>query len=489
MPLAAPPPPRPHTFRSRFYWGLATVLAWWASLAFGLFPLGWLVTAFFFHTLKGLPAKGRFRWGYAIGVASFALINWWLILTITRAAPAIGASAPVGFFLGLLSVGIIAFVFGLCPAVCAAVWRETTWWRMLAAAAVWVGFDWLRAQGPIGNTWGILGYSQVLDLLLLKLLPNHLWLSAFCVGVGGLMAWSSPRYRTLPLYLAGLGICVAHGVALIFPSQVDSARAGKVLIVQTTAATIGQRGSMGVTSFVQAYRLTKDALAKGFTPDLIVWPETTVEFTGSAKAGYKGLDWVILSTQGFPTHILTGALVTGPDGQRRNEAVLISPNGQVSSYAKRRVVPFGERAPFTRYFPWLARFAPEPALEPGTNNLPLAFRSHGTGFLLYPMICFESCFAGNDWAPSGLKSKPQSSLNVVITNDQWFAGSEAPNQHRAMSIMRAVETGRTLIQSANGGPTFVAHPSGQVTAELPFGQAGTIEVDFAQGTAKSRATE
>src|SRR5690606_925874 len=95
----------------------------------------------------------RFKWGYLTGWMSYMLINWWVILSITRGAPAIGASPVAGFFLGVVGVVLIGVIQGLAVAVIALLWRRNKQgstkvlllWPLLIAG-IWWGLEWLRAQ-------------------------------------------------------------------------------------------------------------------------------------------------------------------------------------------------------------------------------------------------------------------------------------------------------------------------------------------------------
>jgi apolipoprotein N-acyltransferase len=114
-----------------------------------------------------LNPKQRFKWGYLAGWLSYFLINWWVILSITRGAPAIGASSVAGFFLGVLGVSLIGIIQGLGVAIIALLWRRKMQsslkvlllWPLLITA-VWWGLEWLRAQSILGHTWGALAYTQ-----------------------------------------------------------------------------------------------------------------------------------------------------------------------------------------------------------------------------------------------------------------------------------------------------------------------------------------
>jgi apolipoprotein N-acyltransferase len=67
---------------------------------------------------------------------------------------------------------------------------------------------------------------------------------------------------------------------------------------------------------------------------------------------------------------------------------------------------------------------------------------------------------------------------VNLTNDAWYGKSSAPWHSLAMSVLRAVETRRTLIRSANTGISAFVTPLGTVSrqSELFVPWAAAAEV-------------
>ena len=167
---------------------------------------------------------------------------------------------------------------------------------------------------------------------------------------------------------------------------------------------------------------------------------------------------------------MTGARATAIDGKERNEAVLILPDGSAQGYAKTRLVPFGERPPFVEYLPFLANFAPDPLIERGEGAVTLKLPLGQNGSVgINPAICFESCFPL--W-----RDGQNFGFNAILTNDEWFGWTEAPRQHRAMAQLRAVETGRPVIQSCNGRHSFFIGRDGKILATTEGNAAQTLEV-------------
>ncbi len=430
----------------------STAFLWWFSGAFGIYILGWIALAPLFALLEGLPRRERFKVGYRAGFWCFLLLNWWLIPTITNGAQAIQAPVIAGFFLSVVSVIFIAAVHATQVGVVALFWRGKPVFRVLIVAALWALGDFARTLTPLAHEWGALAFSQTLDLPFLQLarpLGQH-GITFFCAFFAACAAlwWQSREKKWLIAPLAVFAALHLWGFA-----QLNRPIEGKklhVLVVQTAVSSLSKTvGATGETAFPQALRLTRRAIEanRGAPFDLIVWPETSVNLRRIGTF-YTGLEWSTLQMERFETPILFGAQTYDERNRSFNEAILLSPGGKTQVRAKTRLVPFGERAPLVEYLPFLGIFAPKPMLEPGDG--PKTFDLNGT--LLDTQICFETCFP----------QRVGSNFLVTLTNDEWFTGTEAPRQHRAMATLRAVENGAALVQSANGGYSFTVSPRGKI---------------------------
>lgn len=459
---------------------LATAILWWLAGAFSLAPLGWIALAPFFYGLFDPNLKRRFRFGWRTGFASFALINWWLIPTISKGAPAIGAPVFVGFLLSLVAVGLIASIHALQVGFVAWQSERKPSVAPLWCAVLWTGLDALRTVSPLAHSWGALAFSQTRDLPFLQnaaIFGQH-GLTFVCAFVAASVAMGV-RTRAKTHFIAPallLGVLHIYG-AVVLRANPQTSNGANVLIVQTDVSSLVKSGnSRGETPFAQAFRLTTEA-TQNEQFDLIVWPETTAQFNTPTPSKttqtrtLSGLDLSQLRLLGLKnTTFLIGAqeFFRGPNGDARlNDAVLIEPNRAPVGRAKERLVPFGERAPFVDWLPFLAILSPTPECLPGTNEGALPW----TGGKIAPLICFESCFPD----PAKRLAK-DANLLAIITNDEWFGGTEAPRQHAQMGVLRAVENGIPLVQSANGGESIVCDAQGRILAHIPFGEAKSVAV-------------
>ena len=97
-----------------------------------------------------------------------------------------------------------------------------------------------------------------------------------------------------------------------------------------------------------------------------------------------------------------------------------------------------------------------------------------SGIKIAMFICYESAY------PFELRQQLQNAeAIVVISDDAWFGNSLETWQHEQIAQMRAIETGRFMIQATNNGVTSIINQYGKVTGRLPYNQqsvlTGTVE--------------
>jgi apolipoprotein N-acyltransferase len=124
-------------------------------------------------------------------------------------------------------------------------------------------------------------------------------------------------------------------------------------------------------------------------------------------------------------------------------------------------VPFGEYVPLKNFLPFLAPVVQAVGdFSPGTIQSSLACQNARIGVL----ICFESIFPeiARQWAKAG------ANVLVNLTNDAWYGRSSAPYHSLAMTVLRSVETRRSLVRAANTGFSGFVDPLGRVGKVSPL---------------------
>ena len=238
----------------------------------------------------------------------------------------------------------------------------------------------------------------------------------------------------------------------------------------TAAAIQGNKGSLEnwsagtMDEVLEVYGdLSREAAEAG--ADIIVWPETCIPANIDRKAWVYDYVTGLSLECGVP--ILCGLFTRVAEGSSAdyNSIVVALPDGSIHDtvYNKRNPVPFGEFVPFRNLVVTL--IPPLAEINTLAEDIPagedsvvfdLALGNVGS------LICFDSIYERNAMDSIGNGAQ----LLAVSTNDSWFTESRGVWMHHAQSQLRAIETGRWVVRSANTGVSSVINDRGEVLEKL-----------------------
>lgn len=156
-----------------------------------------------------------------------------------------------------------------------------------------------------------------------------------------------------------------------------------------------------------------------------------------------------------------------------NTAMLLRKKQKPQFAHKSKLVPGVELIPFTAYLPFLSAIAIENGGTSGTLGVEKApkileiskqiqnEKAHpktNHQIDLAPIICYESIYG--DFVRQQVQKGAQ--LLCVITNDGWWGDTPGYKQHFSFARLRAIETRRWVLRSANTGTSGSIDPSGKI---------------------------
>jgi apolipoprotein N-acyltransferase len=424
--------------------------------------------------------------GYLAGLTFFGLHLLWIaqFLSWTGAVAWLAWGA-----LSAVEAAFFAAFFALVPAT-----RPLGAWRLLVLPACWAVLELVRAYHPLGGfPWGLLAVSQHGGgpLLPLARVVGGFGLAAVIVAVNLAVAlwlralWATAREgsrRPRVAALVGLPLLVAGllGARLAVPAA--PAPSGPPLDVVVVQA--GLRGGHGLAQgqtteqvFANHVRRTEAlAGAPGGPPDLVVWGEGAAD--ADPLTNPDRLAAVTRAARAAGAPILLGATTRLDATHLATEGLLFTPEGRLADrYQKRRLVPFGEFVPFGsvlgRLIPATREGVPYDKV-PGHRLEPLLIDGVPVG----PLICWESAYPGD----ARQLTREGARLLLVMTNNASFGTGSGPRQHLAAGQLRAVESGRTIVQAAVTGISAVIEPTGATRQETGLYQDTVIRVQAEQRT-------
>lgn len=156
-----------------------------------------------------------------------------------------------------------------------------------------------------------------------------------------------------------------------------------------------------------------------------------------------------------------------------NGAVLLDSSGMLQNYHKSMLVPGVETLPWYLKFidSWFEKFGGTTAgytkqKERTVINIP------GTAYKLAPAICYESIYG--EYMSKYVRNG--ATVIAVITNDGWWGNTPGYRQHMNYARLRAIETGRWVVRSANTGISCAINEYGNIMEQKPWNQTATIKI-------------
>ncbi len=475
---------------STSFWGRALVGALggvFLALSFPAFNFWPGIFIGYFLILLAIRQLGflkAFLVGNVAGFAFFGVVTKWLTTYL----------GPVPWFaLSLLQ----AMMVGLAAGVAAVVWR---WLNILnlgrpqpfvvafALGAVFTAREYVAGVFPFGGMpWARAGLSLV-DTWLARWvyfvdIAGLTWLIVF-ITVLFAIQFVTPQPEGSGLHRRfknslpnGVAALLVLGIpALIVLDTSGTAGTLKVAAVQGNANAglfaINPPGSILDKHLSVSKDLLKDDKASDI--DLMVWPENSADLDPTTMVEPS------LKISKFVTEELKAPLLFGNKTFRGsdfyNEVDLWLPEkGLSDTYQKKRPVPFGEYVPNRQFFMALAPdmigligWDMSAGTRDGIFELP-------SGAKVGSLICFEVTF---DYLSFDLVNQGAQAI-MVQTNSSDFGKSEQGVQQAAISRMRAIETGRTVVSVSTVGVSGIYGADGSVISELESFKPGAMVEEIA----------
>ena len=300
-----------------------------------------------------------------------------------------------------------------------------------------------RLGGVWGSGWLILAVNSGLLALLRR--QGDLKLHA---------TWAAP-----------LALAVIYGICTVRPDAFGPRTFNAAALQPNISEDVPWNGSRPAdSSYVQRVMQTlggQMAEARSRQAVLCAAPETSYPGYPEIDGGLrKELDGSLRSSQ--ETLLLGGDDYDFAANADTNSLFCIWPDGRTHGiYNKQQLVPFGEFVPFRKILPILdalhvtlidraAGGADQPLLDAGPRVGKVA-----------SAICYESSYGRltRDQVKRG------ANIIAIVTDDTWFGRTAAARQHAAVAAVRAAESDRYVVRSAETGISQIIDPYGRVLSE------------------------
>lgn len=455
---------------------LAGILLALAHPPASLFPLAWVALApLLISVLEARRFREAFGRAYLFSLVFLGITCFWIGLTIVDYT-----HSTIGWIAWFALVPILSLYYG--------VWAGLTWWlsrpfpqgtRILIAAVTWTGMEYIRTFGTLTMPWAQLSYSQFLFLPLLQMVrvTGAYGLSFLLVllngGVG--YAWwnrdDDQRYRWVMLY--GFLLVMLTFIGYTRMQIPDPQEKIRVASMQGNFATVSST-ELDLQALETITRLTIEASLPEGGHDLSVWAESAFPNGNLPQDSVWNRLFALSRLSGGA--ILGGSRLVDPlTRQDTNSALLFTSDGKMAHSEKQQHVPFGEFIPYRAYWPKSVSegfgFFPSD-LARGEGARLLNFRTQkGAEVRCGVFVCYESMYP----VYARLMTHSGANLLVTISNDRWFQGRAAMEQHLSAVVLRAVENGRDVVRSTTSGISCLIDARGRIVKQAPMDQPTWIE--------------
>lgn len=410
---------------------------------------------------------GAYGWGFLFFMAMYIVVYHWFWsmypLDFTGLSPfyALCVILLANFGLPIFAALPGGFVFVLFVLIrrCR-LFADKKWLSYVVLAFSYAVFEWTQTLFFTGVPWGRLSIGQVENSLILCSVAffGSYFLSFAIVFVNSLIAYAILNKRKLGYAAAAsmFSVVLVLGIIGNLLTYTGGGEKVKAAAIQGNMASQEKWSSNGMQIAADIYtRITEDAVADG--AQIVVWPESV--FPASVKNGVA-VRCVTSITSKHDIELFYGTLVY--EENDNYNAMVYASGGEIcydNMYYKRHLVPFGEYVPYRDFirvvFPMLDQVSMlNSDTTAGTDSCLFDTKYGKVGSL----ICFDTIYedASLDAVRDGAE------LIVIGTNDSWFFDSAAVYMHNAQARIRACETGRYVIRSANTGVSSIINARGEI---------------------------
>jgi apolipoprotein N-acyltransferase len=437
----------------------------------------------------------------ALGFFIFPTENIWIIapLVVTFATlSVIGASPLLGFLIGfvtgqafyishvewlslylgpvpLLALStLMAIYFGLGMALTAWLYRKfrvsgkNAFGFAFLAAGVWTLREFVANNFPYGGfPWSRLAMTQSDSFL-----ANWVWLGGmslltFVVAILGTLFAMWLRHRggklkSRSFAVAGLAVIL---LPLVVPIGLTTQQSGERVIAAVQGnANAGLFSNVSPGTILQNHLDATELIFESELADeieLLVWPENASDVDPLRSAAAREKIEELAERVGAP--FTFGTITQAGDDTYNSTLLWEAGKGLVDQYDKKVPVPFAEYAPDREFW---RLFAPELV-----DMIPRGF-SFGSrdglfelnGFTAGTLICFEIA------EDSILRELSNQGAEVILsqTNNADFGYSDETYQQAAIARLRAIETGRAVVNISTVGLSVIYLPDGSVLDQVQW---------------------
>lgn len=421
----------------------------------GWWPLAFLGIAMWDRLLRNAKPRARIVRSIVFAAAWFTPSMLWMV----------DLTAP-GYLIAIVVFSLYVGVAGLAvPGR-----SSSAWVRWLALPAAFTLAEAARCTFPFGGvplaTTAMGQASAPLGQIARVLCAVGVTFAVAVIGAALSAAWER-RHVVAAAALAG--VIALWLAAIVAPSGSD---------IRTINAAVVQGGGPQGTRATETdprdvFDRHIEASSLITTPvDLVVWPENVVAVDAPIASARENAELSALAKD-LNTTLVAGVTEDLDSSSFANASIVYLPDGSTGErYDKVRRVPFGEYVPLR----WLIESVAGtntgiPVREARAGTEPAIVRTPAGDLAI--AISWEIFFTNR--GRDGVLHGGQILLNPTNGSSYWL--TQVQTQQVASSQLRAIETGRWVLQAAPTGFSAIVNPSGDVLERTSISEQAVLQQD------------
>lgn len=378
---------------------------------------------------------------------------------------------------------------------------------MLILLFYWVTWEYIHMNWDLTWSWLNLGnvfatkHTWIQWYEYTGSLGGTVWVIIVNILIYNILAGLFSKIKSKKILISALVLVIAIATPIIFSIIIynnyqEQENPVEVIVVQPNIDPYNEQYSLPYETILDknlelASRLINDST------DYIVFPESAIqediweEWMSSARS----LKTIKSALTKFPnTTIVIGATtyLLVPKGEEMtnaarqftkstdyyyafNTAILVEDGQDFQLHHKSKLTPGVEIMPSWWILKPIEKFAIDLGGTTGTlgrEDHPVAFeKSNGVQGSITPIICYESVYG--EFVANSVKLG--AGLIFVITNDGWWGDTPGYRQHFLFSVLRAIETRRSVARSANTGISAFINQRGDVLQQTEYWKSAVIQ--------------
>ena len=363
-------------------------------------------------------------------------------------------------------------------------------WSYAGLVCFWIGYEYLHQSWDLAFPWMTLGNGFASTHQLVQWYEyTGVYGGTYWILVSNILVYETwrvvrtadkPRVRWMWAIRSAAHILIPTVISLVMYARYEEqVNPSNVVVVQPNIDPYGKWNTIPSTAQVRQLIRLSDSVGQANT-EYFIWPETAIpdytdeerirenanfravqQFLGKYPNGnvISGIEsYLLYDDARTPTARLAERF--GKYSDYFNTAVQIENSPRVQFYHKSRLVPGVEQLPFASALsfmkPVFAAFGGSTGGF-GSQEKPSVFYSR-SGIGAAPVICYESIWG--DYIAEYVSQGAQ--FIAIITNDGWWGNTSGKDQHFLYAKLRAIETRRWVVRSANTGISGFIDQQGDV---------------------------